>query len=87
MNKNCDEYIICQPLNLKNKIKQNRNRLTGTENILMVVRWEGFGRLGEKVRELISTNLLLQSSHEDVKYGVGNIVSNILTTRYGVRWV
>ena len=28
--------------------KQNRNRLIGTENILMVARWEGVGRLGEK---------------------------------------
>ena len=28
--------------------KQNRNRLIGTENILMVARWEGVGRMGEK---------------------------------------
>ena len=30
---------------------------------------------------------LLWKSHGDVKYGTGNIVSNILITMYGVRWV
>ena len=28
--------------------KQNRNRLRDTEDILMVTKWEGVGRLGEK---------------------------------------
>ena len=34
---------------LKSKInKQNRNKLTDTENILMIARWERIGGLGEK---------------------------------------
>ena len=41
----------------------------------------------KKVKELRSTNWLLQNSHGDVKYSIGNIVSNIVITIYGVRWV
>ena len=36
--------------------KQNRNRLANTENRLMVARGEGFGELGEKVKELRSAH-------------------------------
>ena len=51
---------------------------------------EGRGRvrgMGEKVKGLGSTNWLLQNSHRDVKYSIGNVVNNILITMYGVSWV
>ena len=67
-------------------MNQNRNRFTDTENILMAVRW-GLGGWVTKVKGLRSTSLLLQNSHGDVKYSIGNIVNNILITMYGVRWV
>ena len=47
-------------------------------------------RLGDrmkKVKGLRSTNWELQNSHEDVNYSLGNIVNDIVTTRYGARWV
>lgn len=42
--------------------------------------------LGEKVKNLRSTNWLLQKSHEDVKYSTGNTVNSIIITMYGTRW-
>ena len=33
-----------------------------------------------------STDQQLQNSHGDVKYSLGNIVSNIVITTYGARW-
>ena len=41
--------------------KQNRNKLTDTENILMIASWEG-----------VWGKELLQNSHEDVKYSIDN---------------
>ena len=29
----------------------------------------------------------IQNSHRDVKYNIGNIVSNVVITMYGARWV
>ena len=43
--------------------------------------------MGEEVRGLRSTNWQLQNIHGDVKYSIGNIVSNIVMTVYGARWV
>ena len=46
-----------QQLNLKNKLKQTRtDRVKDTENVLIVVRQEGCGRMGEAVKGLRSTN-------------------------------
>ena len=57
--------------NLKNKKKtnkQNRNRLTDTENRLMVARvGEGWGNWVKKVKGLRSTNWQLQNSHRGGK--------------------
>ena len=39
------------------------------------------------VKGLRRTNWQLQNSHKDVKYSIGNIVSNIVITTYGVRGV
>ena len=52
--------------------KQNRNRLTDIDNILMVARWEGVRGFITKVKGLRSTKWLLQNSHGDVKYNIGN---------------
>ena len=41
----------------------------------------------KRVKGMGSTNWLLQNSHGDVKYSIGNIVNNILIIMYGVRWV
>ena len=48
-------------------------------------RW--LGGWAKKVKGLRSTNSLLQNSHEDVKYSIGNLVNNIPIIMYGVRWV
>ena len=39
----------------------------------------------KKVKGLRSTGWKLQNSHGDIKYGVGNIVSNIAITMRGPR--
>ena len=44
----------------------------------MVARWEGLGGMGEEVRGLRGTNRLLQNSHGDVKYSIGNGVAKEL---------
>ena len=41
----------------------------------------------KKVKELRSTNWLLQNSHGDVKYSIGNIVNTIQIIMCGVTWV
>ena len=43
--------------------------------------------MGEKMKELRSTNWLLLSSQGDVKYTIGNIVNNSPINMYVVRWV
>ena len=67
---------------------EKQNRLIDTENIFdgcQMGGWlEGWVK---KVKELRSTNWLLQNSHGDVKYSLANIVNNIVITLRGVRWV
>ena len=68
--------------------KQNRNSLTDTENKLRVAQWQR--RLGGRVKNvkgLRSTDWWLQNSHGDVKYSIGDILSNIVITMYGAMWV
>ena len=53
--------------------KQNRNRIIATENVLMVSKWEGRVRgLGEKGEWIKQYKWLLQNSHGDIKYSIGN---------------
>ena len=53
-------YDITYMWNLKNKInKQNRNRLTNTENKWMVSRQRGVGRMGEKSNEIKKYKLVV----------------------------
>lgn len=42
--------------------------------------------MGKKMKDLRSTNWLLQNHHSDVKYGTGNVVNNSVITVNGVRW-
>ena len=59
MNNKIGTNIFLPTIEFKNKInKRNRNRIIDTENILMVVRWEGghVDRLKKKVKGLRSTN-------------------------------
>ena len=65
--------------------KQNRN--THRENRLMAARGRGVGEMGEKMKRLRTINWQLRNSHRDIKYSIGNIVSNIAITMYGTRWV
>lgn len=37
--------------------------------------------------QIRSTNGWLQNSHRDGSYNTGNVVNNIVVTRYGARWV
>lgn len=41
----------------------------------------------EKMMGLRNTNWQLKSSHRNVKYTIGNIVNNIISTIYAARWV
>ena len=63
--------------------KQNRNR-EYFDGCQMGGALEGWAK---QVKGLRNSNWLPQNSHEDVKYNIGNIVSNNPTTVYGVRWV
>ena len=47
----------------------------------------GLAEWAKKVNGLRNTYLLLQNSHADVKYSIGNIINNILITMHGVRQV
>ena len=48
---------------------------------------QGLVECVKKVKELRSTDWLLQNSFMDVNYSIGNIVNNILVSMNGVRWV
>ena len=68
--------------------KQNRNRLTRTENKETDSCQVG-GSLEDCVKQmksLRSTNWQLQNSHGGVKYSTGDTVNNNVTI-YGARWV
>ena len=65
---------------------QYRNKLTDTENILMVARLRGWG-MGGKEEGLRSTNWQLQNSHRDGKYSTGTVVNSVVVTMHGARWV
>ena len=41
----------------------------------------------KKVKGLRNTSKLLQKSHRDVKYNIGNIVNNIVITMYDASWI
>ena len=71
---------------LQKMSKQNRNRLIDTEMRLTLPDVRVLGGWVKKEKGLRSTNWQLQNSHRDVKYRIGNIVSNIVIV-YGVRWV
>ena len=49
----------------------------------------GMGKWVEKVKRVRSTNWLLQNSHRDIKYSIGNIVNNIVITmcQMGTRFI
>ena len=64
----------------KHKSHRYRERFDGCQT------GGGFGGY-EKVKGLISTNLLLQNNHRGVKYSIGNTVNNVVTTMYGAKWV
>ena len=72
---------IYQQLNLKNKLskqeeqRQNHGQAEHFDGCQMGV---GYGRMGEEVRGLRSTNRQSQNSHGDVKYSIGNGVAKEL---------
>ena len=48
MNIKCQQILIYQQSNLKNKInKQDKIRIIGMKNVLMIARW-GVGEMGKK---------------------------------------
>ena len=53
----------------------------------MVAREEEIGELGEKGEGIKKYTLVVQNSPRDVKDSTGVILSNIVTTIYGARWV
>ena len=53
----------------------------------MVVRGEGLGGRGEKAKGSRSADWQLQNGHGDVKYSLGNMVSNTVVTVCGAGWV
>ena len=63
--------------------KQNRNRLTDTENRLVVARAE---RAGGKVKGLRGTDWQLQNGRGDVKGSRGDMVDNTVVPKPGARW-
>lgn len=69
---------------LKLTNKQNRNKLIGTKNKLMITKRDGGGSWMKKVKGLRSTNQQLQNSHGGVKCSIVNIVND---TTNGVRRV
>ena len=71
--------------NLRNNIKEQTRQKQDSENKLMISRWEGVGwKRGRDYDVQITWN---KNSHGNVKYNIGTIVSNIVITMYGARWV
>ena len=68
-----------------NKQKRNTHRYREHFDDFQV--GEGLGGWVKMVEGLRSTNRWLQSSHGNVKYSLGNTVSNVAITVYGVRRV
>ena len=52
----------------------------------MAARWEGARGWVKKAKGPRRADWWLENRHGDAKYSIGNIVSNIVTTMYGVRW-
>ena len=50
-------------MNLKKINRQNRNRIIDTENVLMVVRWEGFRKRIQKGEGIKKYKLVVKNSH------------------------
>ena len=65
---------------------QNRNRLIDTENRLTVARGGALGVRVKKVKGSRGTEVQLQKSRRKVKYGIGNIVGNVVITAYSAGW-
>lgn len=57
------------------------------ENRLRVARVMGGGGWAEEAKGLRSTHWQLQGSHRDGKYSKGHVVSSIVITVRGARWV
>ena len=61
--------------------KQNRNSIIDTENVFHSCHMGGAsGGWVKKMKGLKNTNWLLQNSHGDVIYSIGNIVNTLITT-------
>ena len=83
-------YDFTYMWNLKNNINtQIKQKQTHRyrEQIDGCQRGRGLGVWVKKVKGLRSTDWQLQNSHGDVKYSIGNTVSNSLIPMYGARWV
>ena len=72
-------YYFTYMHNLRNRVnEQTKQKQTHRykEQVDGCQMGEGLGRWMKKVKGLRSTNWQLQNSHGDVKYSIGNIVSN-----------
>ena len=74
------DHIISLYLRSKEQNTLHRNSLIDTENRLVGGGWG----VSEEVKKY---KLVVTELSQDVNYSVGNIVSNIVMTMYGVRWV
>ena len=57
---------------------------------MMIARWEVVGGMGEKVKGLRRTILLLQNSNGNIKYCIGNLVkysNKYACCQMGVRFI
>ena len=66
--------------------KQNRKRIIDREHFDGCRMGGGLAEWVYKVKGLRSPNWVFQNAHGGAKHSTGNIVRNILTTMYGVRW-
>ena len=73
----------------QNKGTSRKETDSDTENIMMIARWKVVGGMGEKVKGLRRTILLIQNSNGDVKYYIGNLVkysNKYVCCQMGVRF-
>ena len=76
--------------NLKNKINEQMKQEKTHRCREQTDDCQSGGKLGDwmkKVKGLGSTSWGFQNSHRDLKYSLGNVVTNIVITMHGARWV
>ena len=72
---------------ISEKLITNLNHRLNDRKVIFKIQQKNLLRdLGEKGKGIKKSKLELHNNHRDGKYSIGNTVSNLIITVYGVRW-